>query len=86
MAGVECSGEDVVVFRPPAKVTTTDPVLEDEADDTPGDVVDGCGGRNETCTGEDDGEVDVFDHGVGVAFGEEPRDDRSDGTDEEEEG
>jgi len=59
--------------------------LEDEADDRPGHVVDGRGGRDEGGTGEDDGEVDVFDEGVGEFAGDEVACEREDGADEEEE-
>ena len=40
-------------------MTTTNDEVEDEADDSPCDVVDGSRGRDETCTIENDGPAEV---------------------------
>jgi hypothetical protein len=56
-ARIECSGEHIVVFRPPREVAPANDVLEDEPDDGPGDVIDGTGGGDGASSGEDDGEA-----------------------------
>ncbi len=62
-----------------------DNVLEDEPHDRPGDVVDGRGGWDVGGSGEDDGEVDVFEEGVGPAAGDRVRASGEGGADEEKE-
>jgi hypothetical protein len=84
-ARVESSGENIVVLAPPGEVPPTDVVLEDETDDTPRYVVDGSSGRDETGTGVDDGEIDVFDEGIWETASENVGDDGGEGSDEEEE-
>lgn len=62
-----------------------DHVLEDEANDRPGDVVHrGCG-WNEGRPREDDGEVDVFDEGVRILARDEVAQGGEKSADEEEE-
>lgn len=53
----EGRGARTVVLRPPREMTPPDDILEDEADDGPGDVVVGVGRGDETGAGEDDGEA-----------------------------
>jgi hypothetical protein len=81
---VESGGEYVVVLGPPAEVPSSNNVVEDEADDSSRDIIDGCSWRHVTGTSEDDGHVDVFPERVGPLASENPRDGRGDGTDEEE--
>ena len=45
-------------------MAATDDIVEEEADDAPGDVVGGRRWGNETCAAEDDGPVDVLEDGV----------------------
>jgi hypothetical protein len=65
-------------------MNTTDDVVEDEADDGPGDVVDSRAGRDAADAGEQDGDVDVAEEREGVAAGEEVEGDGEESTDEEE--
>jgi hypothetical protein len=58
---------------------------EDEGDDGPGHVVDGGCGRDKTSSVEDDGPVDVLDERVRVLARDEPSEEGSKGTNEEEE-
>lgn len=53
-----------VVFRPPAEVATTNDIVEDKADDCPGNVVDCTRRRDGTRSCEDHGEVDEFQEPV----------------------
>lgn len=66
-------------------MTPSNVVLEDESNDTPWHVVDRGGRGNEASSGEDDREVDVLEHRVGVSPGDEVGDAWSDRTDKEEE-
>ena len=75
--------------------------MEDESNDSPGNVVDGAekhqmavqdkgngdirSGRDETSSGENDGEVDIADEAVRPLERDEVCEDRADGADEEEE-
>lgn len=79
------TGRRTVVLCPPGKVTSPDDIIENKPDDGPGDVVDSTGQWDETGAAEDDGEVDVFDDRVGPFEVNEPGDERTDGTNEEEE-
>ena len=54
---VKTSREDVVVLGPPREVTTTNDVLEDEADNRPWNVVDSGCRRHVSCAREDNGEA-----------------------------
>lgn len=49
---VQPRGCEEVKPAPPAKVTLLDPVLENEADGTPREVIEWCGWRNGTCPSE----------------------------------
>jgi hypothetical protein len=60
-------------------------ILEEEPNDRPRDVVHRRRGRDITRTGEDDGEVDVFEERVRVLLGDEVDEGGCDGTNEEEE-
>jgi len=60
-------------------MTPADDELEDEPNDTPGDVVDSVSGRDVPSTGEDNGEVKVSEPALGVPLADQPS---SDGTDE----
>ena len=73
-----------VVLRPPGEVPAADDVVEDEADDTPRDVVRRRCGRNETGASEDNGPVDVTDEGAREALLDEVRQDRDGSANEEE--
>jgi len=84
-ARIERGGQDVIVLSPPREMTPSDVVLEDESNDAPWHVIDRRGRGNETSSGEDDREVDIFEHRVGVSPGDEVRDAWSNRTDEEEE-
>lgn len=46
-------------------MTPANHVVEDEADNSPRDIVDSTSRRNGTSSAEDDREVHVFDEGVG---------------------
>jgi hypothetical protein len=72
-----------VVLRPPVKVTTTDVPVEDEADDTPDDVVSRGGWRNESCRTEDERPVDILDKGRVPLDLNETSEERQEGTCEE---
>jgi hypothetical protein len=50
-----------IVPGPPAEVTPTDSVVEDEADENPGHVVERCRRGNSSRTRKDDREVEVFE-------------------------
>jgi len=84
-AAIESSGQDVVVLGPPGEMTSSNHVLEYEADNSPWNVVDGSCGRYEASAVEDDREVDVFQETVRVSPIEEPRDERCESSHEEEE-
>jgi len=66
-------------------MTATENVLEDKADNTPGNVVDGAGGRDGTSSGEDDGEVEITNPAVREALADKPADDGTNETNKEEE-
>jgi len=59
--------------------------LEDETDDTPGNVIDSGSGRDKTRTREDNREVNVLKDGVRVAACDEVGNARGDGSNKEEE-
>ena len=83
---VERGREYIVVLGPPGEVTPADDILEQEADDGPGNVVDGAGGGDGTSSVEDDGEVDVAEPAVGPFQANDVGDERAEDTNEEEEG
>ena len=58
-AGIEGSGQNVVVLGPPREMTPADNVLEDESNDGPGNVVDRARRGDITSTGEDYGEAEI---------------------------
>ena len=49
-----------VVLHPPEHVAATDDVVEQEADEGPGHVVDRCCRRNDAYRGKEDREVEVL--------------------------
>ena len=53
-SGIQCGGEDVVVLRPPRKVISTNQILENEANDSPGDIIYRGRRRKKTCASEDE--------------------------------
>lgn len=84
-ARVERGAQHVVVLCPPREVAAADHVLEHEAHDRPRHVVHRVRGRDVTRAGENNGEVDVFEHGVRPFEGDEVRHGGADRADEEEE-
>ena len=74
-----------VILRPPREVTTADDVVEEEADEAPGDVVGGCRWRDETRSAKDDGEVNVTDEAALPLQLDEILRERTKEADEEEE-
>lgn len=81
---VEAGGREEVEAAPPAEVALLDKVLEDEADDAPGQVVERRGGRNGAGAAEDDGRDQVADGRLRPLFGGEVEDDGDDGADAKE--
>lgn len=59
-AEIQAAGGEKVETRPPAEVTLLDPELEDEADDSPGKVVEWRRRRDRARTAEDDWCHEVF--------------------------
>lgn len=84
-AGIEGSGQNVVVLGPPREMTPADNVLEDESNDGPGNVVDGARRGDVTSTREDYGEVKVAQPAVRELQAEEVGEDRCGKADQEEE-
>jgi len=81
---VEAGGKDIIVFCPPGEVAPTDDIIEDEANDHVGDIVERRCGREEASSREDNGEVHIFKE-VPVEFlVKDILDEGSDGADEEE--
>ena len=54
-----------IVFGPPREMSPADDVVEDEPNDGPWHVVNGGRRRYPLRAVEDDGEVDIFEDGVG---------------------
>ena len=52
-----------------------DPVLEDKADDTPGEIVERCGRRNSPGAAKDERGHEVADGGLGPPLGSKVEDD-----------
>lgn len=85
-AGVHGRRKDVGVAAPPLLVALEGPVVDEEADDEPGVVVDGFRRRHHAAGAEDDREVDERDPLlVGEEAVEEVDGDRGEKADEEEE-
>lgn len=80
---VEPGRREKVEAAPPAEVALLDEVLEDEADDAPGQVVERCGGRDGAGAAEDDGRDDVLERRLGRPLGGEVDDGGEDGADAE---
>jgi hypothetical protein len=70
-ASVKCSRENVVISHPPSEVEAADAVVEDEADDRPGYIVDSAAGGNGTNTSEENWDVDVSPERQGEATSKE---------------
>lgn len=83
-AGVERSGEDVVVAHPPPEVEATHEPLEEAANHDPRGVVDTRCRRHLAKTGEKDGSVDISPKGVRVLARKKVKWNGKDGTHEEE--
>lgn len=81
---VQSCTKDIVVVHPPAAPAVTNELVEDKADDTPGEVVEGSSGRDQSATTEDDGGVEVADGGLGPGTGTEVDHDRKNSTGEPE--
>ena len=56
-----CKVELTVVFAPPAEAALTDDIIEDEADEHPGCIVDQRRRRQKAGTGKDDWEIEVLE-------------------------
>ena len=56
-----CKVQLTVVFAPPAEAAPTDDIVEDEADDHPGCIVDRRRRRQLEDTGKDDREIEVLE-------------------------
>ena len=56
-----CKVKLTVVFAPPAKAALTDDIVEDEADEHPGCIVDWRRRRQKAGTGKDDREIEVLE-------------------------
>lgn len=81
---VQSGTKHVVVVHPPAAPAVTDPLVEDEADNTPGEIVEGSGRRNQSATTEDDRSIKVADGGLGPGTGTKVDQDRKESTGEPE--
>lgn len=62
---VQSGTKNIVVVHPPASPAVTNPLVEDEADNAPGEIVERSGGWNQTTTTENDGSAEVADGGLG---------------------
>lgn len=71
-------------MHPPTSPAVTDELVEDETDDTPGEIVKRSSGRNQSATTEDNGGVEVADGGLGPGTGTKVDDDRESSTSEPE--
>lgn len=69
-----------IVAHPPSTPPIPDNLVEDEAYDTPGEVVERRGWRNLTGTTENEGSADHVCTGLGPLLGDEVDDDWSQGT------
>lgn len=81
---VQTSTKHVIVVHPPSSPAVTDELVEDVTDDTPGEVVEGSGGRNQCATTENDRSAEVADGGLGPGAGTKVDQDRKEGTGEPE--
>jgi hypothetical protein len=61
-AGVEARSKHVVVLHPPGLVPAVDDVVEEEADESPHEEVDGARGEQPACAREDERQVDALEH------------------------
>ena len=66
---IQPRGGDVVESRPPPAVAVLDVLLEDVPHDSPGEVIERCGGGDLARAAEEEGRVDVFDWGLGKDAG-----------------
>lgn len=82
-AEVEPGARQKVEPAPPAEVALLDQVLEDEADDAPGQVVERGGGRDGPGAAKDDGGDEVADGRLGPAPGGQVKEHGEDGADPE---
>lgn len=83
-AEVEPRGREEVEAAPPREVALADEVLEEEADDAPGQVVERGGRGDGAGAAEDDGGHEVPEVGLGPPLGGEVERDGDDGADAEE--
>lgn len=74
-----------VQTTPPPEMPLLYPVLENEAHDSPGEVIQGCGGRYRARAAEYQGRHDVFEWGFGIALGAKVDGDGDYGAENEEE-
>lgn len=83
-AEVETRGCEIIEATPPGEVALANDVLEEEADDAPGKVVERRGRGDGAGAAEDDGRHEIFGERLGPLLGGEVEDDRQDGTEAEE--
>lgn len=84
-AQIQSTRRQEIQSPPPPEMSLLDPVLENEAHDAPGEVVEWRGGRDGACAAEDQGRHEVLKWGFRVAFGAEVDGDGDDGAEDEEE-
>lgn len=82
---IQTGRQDVVVLHPPATPAVADVLIEDKAHDTPAQVVQRSGRRNQTRTTEDDRSVEVPDWTTGEGAGTEVEGNWEDDTSDPEE-
>lgn len=71
-------------MHPPAAPAVPDVLVEDDTHDTPGKVVEGCGGGDQTCSAEDERGVEEADLALGVHARADVDEDGKDGAGEPE--
>ena len=64
--GIQHGRENIVIFRPPREVTTTDDKVKDESDDGPGNIVSSSSRWDKTSTIEDNGPARRVDYLVWI--------------------
>jgi len=67
-ARIERRRQNVVVLRPPRKISPPNNILEDETNNTPRNVVDSRGRRNVSSTIEEDGEATMSELNNGLMW------------------
>lgn len=83
-AQIQSTARQVIQARPPAEIALANDFLEDEANDSPGQVVERSSRRDGSRTTEDKRRHEILDGRLGELTGAEVEDDGNDGTDAEE--